>query len=206
MMERDDRPGLILASGSRTRREMLQGAGLAFTVVPADVDEAALRADLTQGDGALAPVDIALELARAKAQAVSEDHPKALVIGADQILALGKRILNKARTIEEARRVLLTLRGARHELHSAVALAEKGRTTWTCAATARLDMRAFSDAVIDDYLARVGSAVCESVGAYQIEGPGIQLFERIEGDHFTILGLPLLPLLAELRSRKVLLS
>jgi septum formation protein len=204
MTERDDRPGLILASGSRTRREMLQAAGLAFTVVPADVDEAALRDRMRREDGAMTPAEIAAALARAKAEAVSRDHPKALVIGADQVLALGDRILDKARDVAEARRTLTTLRGATHELHSAVALAERGAIAWTFVAMARLAMRAFSDAVIDDYLARAGSAVCTSVGAYQIEGPGIQLFERVEGDHFTILGLPLLPLLAELRSRKVL--
>jgi septum formation protein len=204
MTDSDDRPGLVLASGSRTRREMLQAAGLAFTVVPADIDEAALRASLHASRPGIMPEAIADQLARAKAETVSRDHPKALVIGADQILAMGTAIFEKPSGIDDARRSLLRLRGAEHALHSAVALAEHGDVKWTHVSTARLKMRDFSEAALDEYLARAGADACHAVGAYQIEGIAIQLFDTVDGDYFTILGLPLLPLLGELRARKVL--
>lgn len=206
MPERDDRPGLILASGSRTRREMLQSAGLAFTIVPADIDEAGIRAKLRSDNAAITPAAIAEALARAKAETVSRDHPHALVVGSDQVLSLGTEIFDKPRDLADAREHLLKLRAKDHELHSAAALARKGAVNWTHTDTARLRMRAFSEEAVDDYLARAGIEVCRSVGAYQIEGHAIQLFEKIDGDYFTILGLPLLALLSELRAEKVLIA
>jgi len=204
--DKDDRPGLILASGSRARRQMLQAAGLAFTVVPADIDERAIRGALLGGNAVIDPGGVAEALARAKAEAVSRDHPKALVIGADQVLALGSQLFDKPADADGARDCLLKLRGRTHQLHSAVALAQGGAVIWVHTKAAHLTMRNFSELSLAEYLARAGAALCESVGAYQIEGPGIQLFERVEGDYFTILGLPLLPLLEELRSRKVLVQ
>lgn len=195
---------LILASGSRTRRQMLAAAGVAARAVPADVDEAAIRDTLTANDNRIDPLDIAEVLARAKAQAVSAQHPEALVIGADQILALDERIFSKPDDLAAARLYLRELRGRTHQLHCAVALAHAGDVVWAHGDTAHMSMRAFSDAFLERYLDDAGPIVCESVGAYQLEGPGVQLFDRIEGDYFTILGLPLLPLLAELRGRGVI--
>lgn len=195
---------LVLASASRSRRDMLDAAGVAFEVVPADVDEPALRAQHLKTDPAAGPGDIARMLAEAKAVAVSTRRPEALVIGADQVLALDGDLFSKPGSEAAARRDLLRLRGRSHGLHSAVALAQGGKIDWTHGAAATLTMRAFSDDYLDGYLRRCGPEVLASVGAYQIEGPGIGLFERVEGDYFTILGLPLLPLLAELRRRGVL--
>ena len=201
-----DCPDIILASGSLTRRDMLTAAGLAFRAVPANVDEAAIRETLRAGDSSVEPADIAEVLARAKAEAVSRDHPDALVIGADQVLSSGSEIINKARDINEARETLMKLRGRRHQLHSAVAIAVAGEATWALTDTAELLMREFSPRYLEGYLTLESAHVCQSVGAYRIEGPGIQLFERVEGDHFTILGLPLLGLLEELRARKVMVG
>lgn len=195
---------LILASGSRTRRDLLAAAGVAAWAIPADIDEAAVRDTLTANDNAIDPLDIAEVLARAKAQAVSALHPKALVIGADQILALDDRIFAKPDDIAAARQSLRDLRGRTHQLHCAVALAFAGEVVWTNADTAHLSMRAVSDAFLERYIDEAGPIVCQSVGAYQLEGLGVQLFDRIDGDYFTILGLPLLPLLAELRTRGVI--
>lgn len=195
---------LVLASASRSRRDMLDAAGVAFEVVPADVDEPALRAQHLKTAPAAGPGDIARMLAEAKAAAVSARRPEALVIGADQVLVLDGDLFSKPDSAAAARRDLLRLRGRSHRLHSAVALAQGGKIDWTHGAAATLTMRAFSDNYLDGYLRRCGPEVLASVGAYQIEGPGIGLFERVEGDYFTILGLPLLPLLAELRRRGVL--
>jgi septum formation protein len=180
---------------------MLEAAGVAFIVDPANLDERALR-ESEQADGkADDPAGIAAMLAAAKAQAVSHRRSDALVIGADQILALDCEVFEKPQDVAAARSHLMKLRGRTHRLHSAVALAQGGKVMWSHRETAALTMRPFSDAFIDQYFRRAGSVVCESVGAYQLEGLGIQLFERIDGDYFTILGLPLLPLLAELRRR-----
>jgi septum formation protein len=188
---------LVLASASPSRRRMLEAAGVAFEVVPADVDEEALRRRL-----AGVPVArIAETLARAKAEAVSARLPEALVIGADQVLALGDRVLGKPHGTAEAREQLKLLRGTAHSLHTAVGLALAGATVWSHADTASLVMRPFSDTFLEGYLAEMGERVCQTVGAYEIEGRGVQLFERVAGDQFTIIGLPLLPLLAELRAR-----
>ena len=144
-------------------------------------------------------------LARAKAENVGRQHKDALVIGADQVLALGEELLTKPKDAADARVALNMLRNKTHELHSAVAFAVDGTIVWSHVATARLTMRAFSDAFLDDYLVRAGDRITHSVGAYELEGLGVQLFEKIEGDYFTILGLPLLPVLNELRERGMLM-
>jgi septum formation protein len=192
---------LILASGSRIRREMLAAAGLAFTVEPAPVDEKALREAMLGANPAVTARDLALMLARAKAEAVSRLQPEAVVIGADQVLALGRQIVEKAATIDKARETLSALRGRTHDLNSAAAIAEAGKTTWSDAAVAHMKVRDFSAAFLDQYLVRAKDSVCLSVGGYEFEGLGVQLFDDYDGDYFTILGLPLVPLLAELRRR-----
>ncbi len=191
---------IILASTSRARREMLAAAGVAFTVEAADVDEPAIRKTLLAAKSAATPPQIADALARAKAEDVSQRHKGSLVIGGDQVLALGTELLTKAKDEAAARATLKKLRGMTHELHSTVALAVDGRVLWTHTGTARLKMRDFSDAFLEEYLTRAGDRIGQSVGAYELEGLGVQLFDKIEGDYFTVLGLPLLPLLAELRA------
>jgi len=195
---------LVLASGSATRRALLEAAGVAIDVRPADVDEHAIRDRMLGIDPATPHRAIAIALAEAKAKAVSAGGADALVIGADQVLSFEGRLFEKPKSIAEARACLMALRGKTHALHSATALACDGSILWTDARTARLTMRNFSDTALDLYLERVGDVVLTSVGAYQIEGPAVQLFEAIEGDHTAILGLPLLPLLEELRRREVL--
>lgn len=199
---------VILASGSRARREMLKAAGVAFTVETADVDEPAIRASLLAADGEtpLEPADVAELLACAKAESVSRLQPDAFVIGGDQVLALSDEILSKPEDEPAARRQLERLRGRTHELHSAVALAKGGTVLWSTVDTAEMHVRDFSTAFLDDYMTRAGRHVLGSVGAYHMEGLGIQLFEWIEGDYFTVLGMPLLPLLAELRGRHIIAS
>jgi len=188
---------IILASGSPFRKALLTNAGIDFVVVHAGLDERAVEAPLeNSGTG---PEDVALILAEAKALNVSESHPDALVIGCDQTLSLGDRIFHKPRDMEEARRHLLDLSGETHQLNSAVVLAQGGQMIWSDVPVARLTMRRLSPAFIGRYMARVGEKALMSVGSYQIEGEGIQLFENIEGDYFTIVGLPLLPLLKKLR-------
>lgn len=191
---------IVLASTSRARREMLAAAGVAFTVEAADVDEPAIRKTLLAAKSAATPPQIADALARAKAEDVSQRHKGSLVIGGDQVLALGTELLTKAKDEAAARATLKKLRGMTHELHSTVALAVDGRVLWTHTGTARLKMRDFSDAFLEEYLTRAGDRIGQSVGAYELEGLGVQLFDKIEGDYFTVLGLPLLPLLAELRA------
>jgi septum formation protein len=194
---------LILASASPFRRRMLEAAGLVFDVVPPGIDEADLKGELRTG-GVSAPQSLADALARAKAVAVSNQHPGAWVVGADQVLALGDKMFSKPPTRAAARAQLQELRGRTHRLHSAAALAHDGKVAWSAVDTATLTMRDFSDAALEDYLAGMGERVCATVGGYEIEGPGICLFDRVEGDHFTIVGLPLLPLLSELRAREVI--
>jgi septum formation protein len=197
-------PQIILASGSAARRQMLAAAGVLFSVIPADVDEAAITATMQNESDCIEADVIAGALARAKAIAVSDLHPAALVIGADQTLALGSKLFSKPADLVEARDHLDRLRGRTHALHSAVVIAQRGEVVWGTCETATLTMRRFSDAALDAYIARTGERICKSVGAYELEGHGLQLFERIEGDYFTILGLPMLPLLAELRARGAL--
>jgi septum formation protein len=191
---------LILASQSRARQMLLQNAGIAFETVPAAIDERALQ----QSSGLSAPADIAALLAREKAVAVSMQAPDRYVVGADQTLALENRLFNKPCGRDQAAEQLRALAGRIHELNSAIAVARGGKIMFAHVAVARMSMRPMTDAEIEAYLERAGEAVTSSVGAYQLEGLGVHLFERIEGDHFTILGLPLLPLLAFLRSEKLL--
>lgn len=198
---------LILASGSATRRSMLAAAGVEFSVVLSEVDEPAIRASLqNRGDVRVHPFEIAAALAREKAVVVSRKYPGSLVIGADQVLSLRSQTFDKARTVAEARERIELLNGRTHELHSAVALAESGVVVWEYLSTASLTMRRMSESFIDHYMQYAGRALMSSVGAYELEGLGVQLFERIDGDYFTILGLPLLPLLNELRKRGVVAS
>ena len=197
---------LILASASAVRASLLRQAGLDFHVRDSRVDEDAVKkafADSTDDGDTDA---LALRLAEEKALAVSRAEPGALVIGADQIMSCETRRFDKPRDMVEARANLLFLRGRTHTLHSAVVLALDGEVVWGHSARADLAMRNFSDGFLDWYLKTLGEKVKTSVGCYQLEGPGIQLFERIGGDYFTILGLPLLPLLAELRDRGAALS
>lgn len=188
---------IILASGSRYRKELLENAGVAFSVEAADVDERAVEAPLARSGAG--PQDVASVLAEAKALEVSTRFPEAYVIGADQTLSLGERIFHKSADMEEARRNLLSLSGRTHHLNSAIAVARAGDTLWRHVEVVDMTMRELAPEFIGRYLARAGDRALSSVGAYQIEGEGIQLFERIEGDYFAIVGLPLLPLLATLR-------
>jgi septum formation protein len=195
---------IVLASGSRARRAMLEAAGVVFRVVRPDVDEEAIRLQCQREGMTNGPKVVAQALARAKAEEVSRREPDALTIGADQVLALGAEIFTKPVDVSAARDSLERLAGRRHLLHSAVSLAVGGHERWGHVDTARLDMRIVSKAFLDDYLARAGERVLGSVGAYELEGLGVQLFERIEGDYFTILGMPLLALLGELRAHGAL--
>lgn len=186
---------LLLASKSKARRALLEAAGLPLEIVPADLDERAIEADAGIAD----PSAAAKLLAREKARAVAAKKPGRFVIGADQTLSVGDRRFSKASDRAGARIQLAALRGRAHLLHSAVAVARDGNILFEHSDAARLTMRGFSDDFLERYLDTVGTAAFGSVGGYQLEGPGIQLFETIEGDHSTILGLPLLPLLAWLR-------
>ena len=190
---------IILASGSQHRRMLLRNAGLEFSAQKPDIDERAVEAALA-GSGAT-PEDVAAVLAEAKAVAVSERHPDALVIGSDQTLSLGDELFHKPADMEAARRQLLRLSGRTHQLSSSVTLAAEGGAVWRHTAVAHMTMRELDPASVGRYLSDVGEAVLGSVGCYQIEGQGIRLFEKIEGDFFTIIGLPLLPLFAALRDK-----
>ena len=189
---------IILASGSQFRRAMLEAAGVDIDVVPSTIDERTVEAALDATG--TTPEDVAQVLAEAKALDVSEKRPGRLVLGCDQTLSLGDELFHKPGDMEGARRHLLALSGKTHQLSSAAVLARNGETLWRHAGIARLTMRKLEPAFIGRHLARVGPVVLNSVGAYQIEGEGIQLFEKIEGDHFTIVGLPLLAVLKELRA------
>jgi septum formation protein len=188
---------IVLASASTTRIRLLTAVGVSFEVRPARIDERAVEDPLIKAG--VGSVGIAEALAAAKAKSVAEGEPGALVVGADQVLERDTERWHKPASLAEARRQLEALSGRRHQLHSAVAVVKGGTTAWRHVESATLTMRKLSPSFIDWYLAAVGDAALASVGAYQIEGPGIQLFERIEGDYFAILGLPLLPLLAFLR-------
>ena len=197
------RPPLILASSSKSRARLLEAAGLAFIVEPPGLDEATMRQAIS-GEGSLTPHDVAEVLARAKAEAVSDLAPQAYVIGADQILALGKTTMSKPDSMEAARRQLLDLSGKTHTLHTAIAVATNGETIWAETTVATLTMRKLSPEFIGRYLASAGEDVLGSVGAYQLESLGVQLFDKIDGDYFSILGLPLIPLLDTLRREGVI--
>ena len=197
-------PRVILASGSATRQAMLRAAGVDFTVDVAAIDETSILESL-QAERAN-PHHAADMLAEMKALKISTKHPDALVIGADQLLSIGATFFSKPADMTAAKEQLQRLRGQTHVLTSAAVVAQNSAPIWREVREAKLTMRPFSDAFIDDYLAQVGKAALTSVGAYQIEGLGAQLFSHIEGDHFTILGLPLLPLLDMLRTQGVLKS
>jgi septum formation protein len=190
---------LVLASQSRVRRALLEAAGIPVEARPAHLDERAIEQSVTGGPG-----EVALALAREKARTVAAMSGNGIVVGCDQTLALGERRFSKPADRGTARAQLLALRGKTHDLHSGVAVCRNGAVTFGHVAVARLTMRAFSESFLDAYLDEAGTAVTASVGAYQLERTGIHLFEKIEGDHFTILGLPLPALLAELRREKVL--
>ncbi|WP_043714770.1 Maf-like protein [Ochrobactrum intermedium] len=193
---------LILASKSPFRSALLKNAGIEFSTASAEIDERAVEAPLYE-TGAT-PEEVAQVLAEAKALDVSEKNPGAVVIGCDQTLSLGDEIFHKPTDMEAARRQLLKFSGMTHQLNSAVVLVKDGETLWRHVSIARMTMRDLDPGFVGRYLGRVGDAALSSVGAYQVEGPGIQLFDRIDGDYFTIVGLPLLPLLAELRKEKLI--
>jgi septum formation protein len=191
---------LVLASKSEVRRAVLEAAGLPVEIVPADIDERGIE----KSAAASAPRDVARLLAREKAKAVAAKMPGRLVVGADQTLALGKERFSKPANRDAARAQLLTLRGKTHELCAGIALARDSTVIYEDCALARLTMRNFSEEFLDRYLDAAGASVSQSVGGYQLEKTGIQLFEAIEGDHFTILGMPLFSLLPFLRAHKFL--
>jgi septum formation protein len=191
---------LILASQSRARQMLLANAGISFEAVPADIDERSVQ----KNSGLSAPGEIAGLLAREKALFVSSKNPGRYVVGADQTLALGNRLFSKPAGRAFAAEQLRLLAGHTHELHSAVAVARDGGIVFSDVVVARMTMRRLDESGIEAYLDQAGQAVTTSVGAYQLEGLGVHLFERIDGDHFTILGLPLLPLLAFLRGEGLL--
>ena len=188
---------LVLASRSAARRSLLEAAGIAIELQPADLDERSLEADAASQE----PAAVAAFLARKKASFVAASRPGRLVLGADQTLALGTKRFSKPVDRAAARAQLAALCGRTHELHSAIAFVQDATVLFEHVETARLTMRPFSDSFLDLYLETAGDAATASVGAYQIEGLGIQLFERIDGDYFTILGLPLLQALDFLRQR-----
>jgi septum formation protein len=201
-MPSDYQPEIILASASRSRASLLANAGVKFLIKPADIDESLVK---SEGQRIRASVDtVAALLARQKSRKISETHPNALVIGADQMLDCDGRWLDKPDSLAAAGDTLRLLRGRSHELVTSVSVVHAGTEIWTLTDRAKLLMRDFSDNFLHTYLSCVGDNVTLSVGAYQLEGIGAQLFERIDGDYFTILGLPLLPLLKFLRERHVI--
>ncbi|KQB96545.1 septum formation protein Maf [Loktanella sp. 1ANDIMAR09] len=195
---------IILASGSEIRAQLLKNAGLDFDVSVARVDEDAVRASLLAESAS--PRDIADTLAELKAQRVAARHPDALVIGCDQVLALGPQIFNKPETPAEALSQLQSLRGQKHQLLSAAVIYGEGKPLWRHVGVVRLHMRDASDAYLADYVDRNWDSIRHSVGAYKLEEEGVRLFTRIEGDYFTVLGLPLLELLSYLTLRGTLPS
>lgn len=190
---------LVLASASPVRRLLLERAGLAVEVAPAPVDEQSLR-DSLLAEGAT-PRDVADALAEMKALRIARKYPGRLVLGCDQVLDLNGKILSKPTDRDDARHQLLRLRGRAHDLLSAAVICENGRPIWRHVGRVRLNMRDFSEAWLDDYLARNWPDVAGCVGAYKLESEGVRLFSRVEGDYFTVLGLPLLELLAFLTER-----
>jgi septum formation protein len=192
-------PRIILASASEARRRLLAAAGVAVRAIPSGIDEGELKERKSEPPGG--SEELASHLAEAKALAVSALHSEELVLGADQILLLENLFFDKPRSMADARAQLLKLRGRTHRLVTAAAVARGGRILWRHCEGSKLSMRNFSEAFLEDYLAAMGDELLGTVGAYKIEGRGIQLFDRIEGDYFTILGLPLLPLLSYLRSK-----
>ncbi len=194
-----DTPTLVLASRSGVRAMLLENAGISFRVEVSPVDEAQAKMGF-EGNGTA----LAQHLAELKAQAVSAQAKDQFVIGADQVLTCDARLFDKPKDLDEARKNLNFFRGKTHTLHSGVAVARSGEIVWNHVTQAHLTMREFSDDYLEHYLRRAGEKILSSVGCYQLEGPGVQLFERIEGDYFTILGLPLTPLFEFLRKEGAL--
>lgn len=206
-MRQRPEPRLVLASASASRRALLDQAGLSFEARPAAVDEAAIK-EAAQAEG-ISPAEAAIILAEAKAERIARRDPDALVIGCDQLLVCPMpdgtlRWFDKPIGLDGARAHLRALRGRRHELVNGIVAWRGGARVWQHASTARLTMRDFSDAFLEDYLAAEGEALCATVGAYRLEGLGVHLMGRVEGEHSTILGLPLVSLLAFLRQHGVL--
>lgn len=193
---------LVLASASASRSALLKAAGVVFHADPADLDEEAVMAGLRGSDAAT----IAATLARKKALHVSARHPGKLVLGGDSVIGFGDDMLSKCATLEEARALLMRLAGHTHLLVSAAALARDGVLLWTHASPCRMTMRDLSQQFLDDYITAEGKAILSSVGCYRFEGRGAQLFDTVEGDYFSVLGLPLLAVLAALRKEGVLAS
>ena len=202
--EQPSAPSVILASASKSRAQLLLAAGVPHRVVPANVDEAEVKLSLVQ-DGA-PPFAVAETQAELKAQQISQRHRGALVIGADQVLECGGQLFDKPADLDHARAHLIALRGRRHSLMTSVSVVRDGTVIWHHNDQAHLDMRQLSDAFIEWYIDRMGDQICDSVGAYKLEGLGAQLFSNVDGDFFSILGLPLLPLLDILRNHAVVPS
>jgi septum formation protein len=188
---------LILASKSASRQQMMRGAGLEFEAMAAEIDERSIEAKLSTLY--VKPHEIAVELARAKALEVSNRHPDAYVIGSDQVLSLGSRLFHKPLSMGEAADHIRAMSGHTHHLNCGVAIAFRGNVIWSDVSIAAMTMRDISPSFLQTYLDMAGEGILQSVGAYQFEGPGVRLFETIDGDFFTILGLPMLKLLAGLR-------
>jgi len=195
---------VILASGSEVRAKLLRDAGVIFETKVAKIDEPAIINALKAEQAK--PHEVADTLAEYKAQRVAARHTDKLVIGCDQILVCDKKIYQKAVTVKDARAKLLTLRGKPHHLMSSVVVFENGRPVWRHLGRAQLIMREFSDAFLDNYIAKQGDSILDSVGCYKLEGVGAQLFSHIQGDYFTILGIPLLEVLGFLRTRGVIIN
>lgn len=198
----DQNRKIILASGSKTRAMLLKNAGITASIDPSRIDEDAVKQAFLADDGSLSPADMASLLAEAKAIDVAARHPGSLVIGADQTLEFKGELFSKAATIENVRQNLLSMRGKPHLLHAAAVIAHEGAVIERIEASATLTFRDFSPEFLGRYLASVGDAALSSVGGYQLEGVGLQLFESIDGDFFTVLGMPLLPLIAALRRHR----
>jgi septum formation protein len=193
---------LVLASGSMSRKALLTAAGVRFVADAADLDEAALMASLSQAGAEV----MAQSLAEQKALTVSRRHPGRIVLGGDSVIAFGGDYLSKCASLDEARDLLERLSGHTHLLVSAAALARDGHLLWAHASPCRMTMRALSPQFLEDYLAQEGPAILSSVGCYHFEGRGAQLFDKVEGDYFSVLGLPLLAVLAQLRKEGLLAS
>ncbi|MEM7508427.1 MAG: Maf family protein [Pseudomonadota bacterium] len=195
---------MILASASKARADLLRAAGVDVDIHPARIDEAAVKQAMLAEDAS--PRDIADMLAELKAKQVSMRHPHILILGADQVLVCEDQLFDKAETMVEARSHLQQLSGKTHHLYSAAVIARDGEPVWRHVGHARLSMRPFTEAFLDNYLDRVGDLALSSVGCYHLEGLGAQLFARVEGDYFTVLGLPLLEVLGFLRAQEVLVE
>ena len=194
---------LVLASGSEVRKRLLAAAGVDFDVLPSNVDEDAVREALRSAKDEMVPEDLAELLARAKLEDVLSRTSKRMVLAADQVLFFDGRYYDKPKDNNEASAHLLAFRGRTHSLHTALVLAENGEVVWTYNAAVDVTMRDYSPAFVGRYLAHVGSRALQSVGCYELEGVGAQLIEKIAGDYHAVLGLPVLPLLAELRNRGI---